>query len=70
MSWIKTIWAEFVGLFVDDGNLVVAVLVWLGACRLLLPQLELPSPWAPTVLFVGLVLILSESAMRRAGERP
>jgi hypothetical protein len=68
METIKTIWVEFIGLFVDDGSLAVAVLVWLGACWLILPRLELPPALPAAVLFVGLVLILAESAMRRAGE--
>lgn len=70
MGWLKTIWAEFIGLFVDDGSLAVAVLLWLGACWLLLPRFGLPSAWPPVVLFAGLVLILAESAVRRAGQRP
>lgn len=70
MGWIKTIWAEFIGLFVDDGSLAVAVLVWLAVCWLLLPRLGLPSGWPPALLFIGLVLILAESAMRRARQRP
>jgi hypothetical protein len=68
METIRTIWAEFIGLFVDDGSLAVAVLLWLGACWLILPRLELPPALPSAVLFVGLVLILAESAMRRAGE--
>jgi hypothetical protein len=35
----------------------------------LLPKLSLPSPLLPVLLFVGLVAILAESAIRRAGER-
>jgi hypothetical protein len=66
MNRIKTIWDEFIGLFVDDGNFAVAVLAWPGACWLLLPRLGLPSAWSPMFLFVGLVLVLAESAMRRA----
>jgi hypothetical protein len=70
MSWIKAIWAEFIGLFVDDGSLAVAVLLWVAAGWLLLPRLGLPSAWPPVVLFAGLVLILAESAVRRARQRP
>jgi hypothetical protein len=70
MGWIKAIWAEFIGLFVDDGSLAVAVLVWLAVCWLLLPRLGLPPVWPPALLFVGLVLILAESAIRRARQRP
>jgi hypothetical protein len=69
MNWIKTIWDEFIGLFVDDGSFAAAVLAWLGVCWLLLPRLGLPSAWPPLILFVGLVLILAESAVRRAGAR-
>jgi hypothetical protein len=68
MQWIKTIWAEFIDLFVDDSSLAAAVLVWLGACWLLLPRFGLPSTWPTVVLFAGLVLILAESTVRRAGE--
>jgi hypothetical protein len=66
MAWVKTVWAEFIGLFVDDGSLAVAVLVWLAVCWLILPWLGLPSVWPPALLFIGLVLILAESVMRRA----
>jgi hypothetical protein len=61
--------AELAGLFVDDGSLAVLVVIWLAVCWLLLPKLGLPSPMLPVLLFVGLVAILAESAVRRAGER-
>lgn len=69
MNSIKTIWEEFIGLFVDDGSFAAAVLMWLGTCWLLLPRLELPSEWPPVILFVGLALVLAESAIRRSGTR-
>lgn len=70
MTWLKNVAAEFIGLFVDDGSLAVAVLVWLGAAWLLLPRLGLPNPWPPVILSIGLAGILVESALRRAGQRP
>ena len=70
MDWIKAVWAEFIGLFVDDGSLAIAVLVWLAVCWILLPRLGLPSVWQPSLLFVGLALILAESAIRRARQSP
>jgi hypothetical protein len=70
MNWIKAVWAEFIGLFVDDGSLAIAVLLWLGACWLLLPRFGLPAIWPPIILFGGLAAILAESALRRAGQRP
>jgi len=66
MGWFKTIWSEFIGLFVDDGSLAVAVLVWVGVAWLLLPRLGLAEDWAAPILFIGLALILVESAFRRA----
>ena len=67
MSVHRSIADELVSLFVDDGSLVVLVLIWLTVCWLLLPKLSLPSPLLPVLLFVGLVAILAESAIRRAG---
>lgn len=69
MNWIKAIWAAFIGLFVDDGSFAVAALVWLAICWLILPRLGLPSVWPPALLFIGLVLILAESAIRRTRQR-
>ncbi len=66
MTWLKTAWSEFIGLFVDDGSLAVAVLAWLAAAWLLLPRLPLPPALPPVILFAGLALILVESALRGA----
>ncbi len=66
MTWLKTIWSEFIGLFVDDGSLAVAVVTWLIAAWLLLPRLPLPPALPPMILFAGLALILVESTLRRA----
>ena len=70
MSWLKTIWRELVGLFVDDGSLAVAVLAWLLVSGLLLPRLGLPPAWPPLVLAVGLLAILAESVLRAARPKP
>ena len=66
MTFLKTIWSGFIGLFVDDGSLAVAVLAWLAAAWLLLPRLPLPPALPPAILFAGLASILVESASRRA----
>lgn len=66
MSWLKTIWREFFGIFVDDGSLALAIVAWLVVLRLLLPRLSLP-PLAPAaILMAGLLGILVESVLRRA----
>ena len=69
MSVVRSIADELVSLFVDDGSLVVLVLIWLTICWLLLTKLSLPSHLLPVLLFVGLVAILAESAIRGADER-
>ncbi len=66
MTWLKAIWSEFIGLFVDDGSFAVAILAWLALCWLLLPRLGLSPVLPPAILFTGLVAILVESAARRA----
>jgi hypothetical protein len=69
MGWIRTIWAEFIGLFVDDVGFAVAILLWVLIAGLGLPRLGLPAFVPALVLFAGLVAILLESATRRARQR-
>ena len=69
MSALKAMLREVFGLFVDDGSLAIAVLVWLALLRLLLPQLPVPALWRGVILFAGLLAILLESALRRARQR-
>ena len=66
MRWIGTVLREIFGLFVDDGSFAVAILVWLAIMWLVLPRIAVPAFWNGPVLFVGLALILVESAARRA----
>lgn len=66
MAWLRTIASEFIGLFVDDGSLAIAVLAWLALAWLLLPRLPLPPALPPIILFAGLALILVESSLRAA----
>ena len=70
MRWLKSIWSELIGLFVDDGSFALSMLIWLIACGLVLPRLGLPSFLPPMILFAGLVVILARSAIRRAGSQP
>jgi hypothetical protein len=66
MKWLKSCIAELLGLFVDDGRLAVAILVWVAFCGLVLPRLPLPRLWSAPLLFAGLIGILVESVLRRA----
>lgn len=66
MSWITAIAREVFGLFVDDGSFAVTILAWVVAVGLLSFRLGLAPQWGAPLLFVGLALILIESAARRA----
>ena len=66
MSWLKTIFREILGLFVDDGSFAIAILVWLALLWWLLPHLPMGGLWQAVILFAGLIAILIESVLRRA----
>ena len=68
MSWLKSIWTELIGLFVDDENFAISILIWLIVSGFALPRMDLPSFLPPMILFAGLAVILARSAVRRAGE--
>jgi hypothetical protein len=66
MKWIKTILREIYGLFVDDGAFALAILIWLSFMRWAVSHLRLSPVTSAIMLFAGLVLILTESAVRYA----
>lgn len=66
MRWLRTIFNELFGLFVDDGSFAIAIVVWLGIVGFLSVHILADLRWSGVVLFGGLVLILVESATRRA----
>lgn len=63
MKWIRNIFREVFGLFVDDGNFALATLVWIGIVWLVLHRTRLAVPGG-IILFLGLGLILIESVIR------
>jgi len=70
MNWLKTALRQTIELFVDDGRFALAIVVWLAFVGAAAPRLAMPAYWSCVVLFVGLAVILSESALRRARRRP
>lgn len=66
MSWLKTICSELLGLFVDDVGFALAIIVWVLVTGLGLPRLGLHGDLPALILFVGLLAILLESAIRRS----
>lgn len=68
MRWLKSVLAELWGLFVDDGRYALTIVSWLLLTWLLLPLLRVGGGWNAIILFAGLLLILLESVLRRAGQ--
>jgi hypothetical protein len=64
MNWLKSIFREIFGLFVDDGSFALAILLWIAVVRWAMPRLNIPSGITGVILFAGLALILAESATR------
>lgn len=66
MSWLKTIWDEFIGLFVDDVSFAVAIVVWLAVARVLFHMDFVPTNLRGALLFLGLAAIFVENTLRRS----
>jgi hypothetical protein len=66
MGWIKSALAKLVSLFVEDGSLALAIVVWLAVLGLVLSRFEAFKGWEGAVLFAGLASILIENTWRRA----
>jgi hypothetical protein len=66
MGWLRTVVAEILGLFVDDGSFALAIVVWLAVAWLMLPRIDVPAVAKGPILFAGLAIILAESALRGA----
>jgi hypothetical protein len=64
MTWLKNIFREIFGLFVDDVSFALAILLWLAVTRWVMPHLNIPPTLTGILLFAGLALILAESAAR------
>jgi hypothetical protein len=72
MRWLRSIVREVYGLFVDDGSLAAAILVWIVVVVVALPRVAPAARWSGPALFAGLAIILIESVLRfaRAFARP
>jgi hypothetical protein len=67
MSLMKSIAAEIVALFIDDGKMAIVALAWLAIIALV-RHFEAPAAWMAPMLVIGLAVILLESVWRRARE--
>jgi hypothetical protein len=69
MTVIKTILTELLGLFVDDGTLVVAVLAWVAGTALCLRGHLIDPRTGAVMLFLGIAALLAENIARSARTR-
>lgn len=66
MMWVKNIFREIFGLFVDDLAFALAILIWIGMVHWAASHVNLSSATIAIALFTGLALILLESVTRYA----
>lgn len=60
MAGLKELWT----LFVDDGRLALALVIWVAAGGIGLPLSPVPPAWDAPALFVGCIVILVFNVMR------
>lgn len=73
MSPLLAIPRKLWGLFVDDGSLAMALVMWCAAAGLILPRIVPFGEWDAVILFVGCLtalLINVALAVRRHGDNP
>ncbi|RNJ44623.1 hypothetical protein B5V01_07075 [Mesorhizobium erdmanii] len=66
MSVIRLVAKEFLGMFVDDGNLALLALVLVAAVAAAVKLLALPPLLGGALLLVGCLAILLQSVRRAA----
>jgi hypothetical protein len=66
MNALVTALQEVYGLFVEDGSLTLALLVWIAIAAFLFPHVPGGASWRAPVLFLGIALLLLENVLRSA----
>ncbi len=64
MKALQTIWAELIGLFVDDWAFAGLALLWVGVFAL--PPARQLGAWAGPILFAGLAALALGFVVRAA----
>ena len=66
MSAVLRVLREILHLFVDDGSLAAALILWSAAAFWLLPRLLANTSWDGLILLLGYLAILGENLRRSA----
>jgi hypothetical protein len=69
MAWVKLIWDEMVGMFVDDGALALQAAVLIGVVAVGVKTLGVPPLLGGIVLLAGCILALALSIVRKTRGR-
>jgi hypothetical protein len=69
VSLVRTILAELIHLFVDDGSLALLVAALIAAIAAAVKLLALPPVNGAVLLLIGCILILADSLRRAARKR-
>ncbi len=65
MKFLRTVWAELIGLFVDDWAFALLTLLWVGLFAT--PLRALLGAWAGPAFFAGPAALILAFTVRRAG---
>jgi hypothetical protein len=66
MNSLKSVFSELLGLFVDDGSFVLAVIAWVLGSAICLRTQVITPPVEAVLLFVGIIVLLAENVERTA----
>lgn len=64
MQFLKSLWEEGIGLFIDDGALAGSCAGLIAILAVAVISLGLPGVWAGLILLAGCVAILTWSVLR------
>ena len=66
MKLLRTAFSELLGLFVDDGSFVLAVIAWVLGGAICLRIRMITPPVEAVLLFIGIIVLLAENVARTA----
>jgi hypothetical protein len=69
MKLLRNVLLELYSLFVDDGSLAFAVLLWVGLAALIFPRWPAGASWHAPLLCLGVALLFLENVWRSARRR-
>lgn len=69
MTFVRSLFIEALGLFVEDGSLAVQLILLIGVVTALIKLMAVPPLIGATILLVGCMVILAVSIYRETTKR-